>query len=262
MPLINRHDYRPTPKFFGTPHLGTFYGVELELDVKGHVEDNDPYTTEAAQATQDLLGDFVYLKHDGSIKGFEIVTHPASLQVHRNRWKKFFSSIPESLHATTKDGMHVHFSKAGLSRHQIWQIHNFINSQTRPAKPKPPWYFDDAAIAGIGGGPPWLKRLAGRNFVHYCRKVVKPEATVLQATIHGKYEAVNTCPKSTVEVRLFASTTKYEEFMLRLEFTAAMVQAVQQAVDPLTLASLKSFLASHPKRFPTLVAWLAKEKEI
>ena len=252
---INSHTYKPEPKFFGSPHLGTYFGVELELDVKGHKGDDSAPTRGAAEDTASVLGDFVYFKHDGSIQGVEIVTHPASLQVHRTRWKKFFASVPDNFLVAAHNGMHVHFTKKGLNKHQLWLIHNFINSQAKPGA-------SSGTSGCTGDGAQWLTKLAGRDFNGHAWRVIKPESKLTNFEQHGKYEAVNCAPSTTVEVRLFAATLKYQEFMLRLEFTAAMVQAVQQGTDPLTLESLKDFLRNHPKRFPVLVPWLAKEKQL
>ncbi|MDE1766611.1 MAG: hypothetical protein KGI27_10135 [Thaumarchaeota archaeon] len=250
---IYSHSYKPPAKFFGTPYLGVYLGVELELDIEGWMGDGD--SVRPASKVQDLLGDLVYFKHDGSISGVEIVTHPASLQVHRSRWKKFFKGIPKDFVVRDRDGMHVHFTRKDLTRHQVWQIHNFINSQTKRGA-------SDGTRGCTGDGAKWLVKLAGRDFnTHACR-LIKPEISVNEATAKGKYEAVNCTPSATVEVRLFAATLDYQEFMLRLEFVAALVQAVQLKVDPLTVQSLKDFLCKHPKRFPVLVPWLAKEGEL
>ena len=238
---INGHSYKPTPKFFGTPHLGVYLGVELELDVKHWTSNEDGWCHNAAEEASAILGDFVYFKHDGSIRGVEIVSHPASLHVHRQRWKKFFAGV-KLFTVTERDGLHVHFTKQGLTKHQLWLVHQFVNSQ------KP--------------GDSWLVKLAGRDFSNTARRIIKPESKIDDFAAAGKYESINCVPTATVEVRLFAATLDYQEFMLRLEFTAAIVQAVQQGTDPLTLESLKNFLRSHPKRFPVLVPWLAKEKQL
>lgn len=250
---IHSHSYKPPAKFFGTPHLGIYLGVELELDILGWQEDGDSETP--ATKASELLGDLAYFKHDGSIRGVEIVTHPASLQVHRARWKKFFQDIPEEFMARPRDGLHVHFTRKGLTKHQIWLIHNFVNSQSKPGA--------SAGTHGcVGDGAKWLVKLAGRDFNANAHRLIKPEMSVTDCKLKGKYEAINCAPAETIEVRLFAATTSYQEFMLRLEFVAALVQAVQQGTDPLTVASLKGWLRQHPKRFHVLVPWMAKEGEI
>ena len=247
---IHSHSYKPPAKFFGTPHLGIYLGVELELDIKGW--EGDRSSIGPATEAQKLLGDLAYFKHDGSISGVEIVTHPASLQVHRNRWKKFFGDLPKSFQVSDRDGLHVHFTRTGLTKRQLWLVHNFINSQTKAGA--------SAGTRGCtGDGAAWLVKLAGRDFNKNCKRLIKPEISVTQATELGKYEAVNYIPTSTGEMRLFAATLSYKEFMLRLEFTAALVQAAQQGTDPLNVDTFKKFLCSHPKRFPVLVPWMAKE---
>lgn len=249
MASIQMYNYKPTPKFFGTPHLGVYLGVELELDVVGcSARDNCPVKLATINKVEKLLGDFVYFKRDGSIDGVEIVSHPASLLVHRKRWKKFFDTFHEGkaigaffVHA--HDGLHVHATRTDLTKHQIWEIHSFVNGQIDERKE--------------GTAAKWLRDLAGRDFNNYAQRIVKPEMEVLSPKAFvSKYEAVNCLPPKTIEFRLFAATLDFEKFMLRLEFAAALVQAAQQLDCSLSFDSFKSFLATHPKRFPILVEWM------
>ena len=88
--LIKPYNYVPKePKFYGKAPF--FMGVELEVECDADSEVN----TKAKQVVK-ILGDFVYLKNDGSlIDGFEIVSHPATLAQHKLLWNAFLDNPPK-----------------------------------------------------------------------------------------------------------------------------------------------------------------------
>jgi hypothetical protein len=83
--FIKSYDYKPIPIFYGSgqPH----YGVELEIDCGGEYDGSAEDLNEIANKSNEHL----YFKHDGSLDdGFEIVSHPATLEYHLNGipWKE------------------------------------------------------------------------------------------------------------------------------------------------------------------------------
>ena len=79
------HDYyfKPRPIFYGT--RPRFFGVELEIDGAGEDSENASTLLNIANRKHS----FAYCKHDDSLDdGFEIVTHPMSLeyQLHEMPW--------------------------------------------------------------------------------------------------------------------------------------------------------------------------------
>ena len=74
---IKEYDYRPEPVFHGS--APRYFGVELEVDEGG--ESNDK--AESILSVANSYDENIYIKHDGSLRdGFEIVTHPMSLNYH------------------------------------------------------------------------------------------------------------------------------------------------------------------------------------
>ena len=74
---IEDYYYKPDPIFYGTGNR--FFGVELEVDCGGEVDDN---AAEVMHIGNNGL-EHIYCKHDGSLdEGFEIVTHPMTLFYH------------------------------------------------------------------------------------------------------------------------------------------------------------------------------------
>lgn len=260
--------------FQGAPRGKVYFGVELELDIDGVDEDryeepkledyidvcyHNDYRTccdpcrkyYEPQFQRDLklwkdqislykhpletMPNFVLLKEDGTVDGIEIVSAPASLRIHRNKWKKFFANLPKAYHANENCGMHVHLTRSVLSVEQQWAINEFINSDENEE---------------------WVIDLAGRDFVdnNYCGKKRKTREEMREA-FDSHHEAVSVSRKNTLEIRIFASTTKYTEFMLRLEFVAALVHFVQSekwSDTDLTPMKLCNFLRAHTLTYPVL----------
>ena len=81
--LIHDYYFKPRPIFCGTGPR--FFGVELEIDGAGEDSENASTLLNIANRKHS----FAYCKHDGSLDdGFEIVTHPMSLeyQLHEMPW--------------------------------------------------------------------------------------------------------------------------------------------------------------------------------
>jgi hypothetical protein len=86
---------------------------------------------DTANTVSDLLEGYAILKEDGSIStmpGFEIVTAPCSLSIHREKITEFFSNNPD---IDTDDdiniGLHIHISRKPISQLSIGKLLVFIN---------------------------------------------------------------------------------------------------------------------------------------
>lgn len=78
--IIHDYPYRPTPVLYGTGDR--FLGVELEIDGGGEI----PWKALAILRVANRRDRLVYCKHDSSLdNGFELVTHPMTLDFHKNR---------------------------------------------------------------------------------------------------------------------------------------------------------------------------------
>ena len=126
---INRYHEPFTLNFLGSPKDKRFYGVELEVEGA-----DDADLKEAARAVRDVMGAHLGdVQRDGSLNdGFEIITQPMSLDVHRNLWatdplfllrQKGFKS-----HQTTTCGLHIHVSRNALTEHHIEKLSLFLNN--------------------------------------------------------------------------------------------------------------------------------------
>lgn len=112
---IEDYFYKPEPIFYGSGNR--FFGVELEVDNGGEVDDN------AASVMRVGNGngfEHIYCKHDGSLEeGFEIVTHPMTMDYHLNEmpWKGVLTRL-KTLHYLSHQagtcGLHIHVNRSSL----------------------------------------------------------------------------------------------------------------------------------------------------
>ena len=108
---IEDYYYKPDPIFYGN---GTrYFGVELEVDSGGEIDDN----AEDVIAIGNRKANHIYCKHDGSLDdGFEIVTHPCTLDYHTNTlpWRAMLDELKDMdylSHQANTCGLHVHVNR-------------------------------------------------------------------------------------------------------------------------------------------------------
>lgn len=198
-----------------------FLGVEVE------VERNDGCKEAITEDVLRLVGhDYIILKTDGSLRGhkpFEIVTVPATLAYHKEKWKSFMSKenagIKQQLrsYASGNCGMHVHVSRESFTGLHLAKFLRFINSTENHA---------------------FITRLAGRGDGQYTRYTHHGEAKHLKAQLsslsryaaqgvnggaNGHYDAVSTSSRhGTIEVRIFRGNLAKSHFYKNIEFVHAL----------------------------------------
>lgn len=111
---IHNYYYKPDPIFYGEG--SRYFGVELEIDGAGESNKNAAAILDIANRSNEQ----VYIKHDGSLNdGFEIVTHPASLQFHLYEmpWREILEkakSLGYKSHQCGSCGLHVHINRSAF----------------------------------------------------------------------------------------------------------------------------------------------------
>jgi hypothetical protein len=163
----------------------------------------------------------VIVKRDGSIRnGFEIVTAPATLGVHKKAFSGFYGKV--KLDVLANCGMHVHVDKRKMNQMQIGKLLAFIYHRENI---------------------PHLEALAGRSFStnSYCRAEDEKKIThnftgryshkgTAYRSGDGKYQALNLSPTNTLEFRIFAPPLDEKTLFSRLELVQAMVDWTKPAV--------------------------------
>lgn len=227
------------------------FGLEVETHVK-----NNRSTDEAIRELHRLMGDGYYVtKSDGSLtNGFEIVTRPDSMKIHREQWLKMFESIDaspflkENLRSWSAPrqccGIHCHVDKAALSQLHLGKLNVFLNHKNNRT---------------------FIEKIAGRgsnSYTSFRDDVRVIDGRRLKAgTSPERYVALNV-GVHTAEMRLFRGTLNPETFFGILDFIEASVEWTGMgncsARSVSNVNDFSAFVHAEPYRYPFL---LSKIKE-
>ena len=185
------------------------FGVELEVQIRsGSLEKKLAAIHEAVNHETQQTGEYCFFERDGSIgEGFEMVTQPAGLDVHRDRLGRFLNNSQLKMgfrsHEGGACGLHVHVGREFLTQGQIYRVQSFLNDVRNEAL---------------------IRSIARRYDNNYCR--FKP--AMAKFTIHGKhsterYEALNVTNPETIEFRIFRGSLRYESVIASLEFVNSLL---------------------------------------
>lgn len=246
--------------------------VELEIDLEGAKKKNQDRLSLAINIKDALGDDFVITKEDGTLQmngkysdiegngslyaGFEIVSAPADLDTHKQRWNNLQEiqgyDLLRAWHTDTC-GFHVHVSKEALSPLQIDKIVYFVN------KPKNQKFIFEVA----GRDSDKFCRYYEKNFtdsLHPDRIISKEEK---EARNRSRRVAVNVSNPDTIEFRIFRGTIKPRHIIRNLEFVDAVCDYCHPYLySMLQMKDYKHFIDyvdANRKKWPMFAEWLAKK---
>ena len=233
--LIHDYYYKPEPIFYGNGLR--FFGVELEIDGGGESNDNASEILKLANAKNSLA----YCKHDGSLNdGFEIVTHPMSLDFHQHQmpWKEVLRNAVElgyTSHQAGTCGLHVHVSRLAFGTTEQEQ---------------------DAAIARVlyFFEKHWeellkFSRRTQHQLDHWASRYGykdQPREILEHAKkgYAGRYTAVNLTNRDTIEFRMFRGTLKCNTLLATLQLVDRICDvAIYLSDDELKALSWTTFVS-------------------
>lgn len=202
-----------------------YIGAELEYECV----DKEVQKVEVLE----MLHEHAILKSDGSLhNGFEIVTKPALMEEHERIMKPFFDNFPEGLIPKDNCGLHFHVSRAPLSLLTQGKMLEFMNN------------IDNRSfLEGIAGR--WSERWAKQS------PSIKM-SNILMRTSENRYQALNNSNKHTLEFRIFAPATTWENFAYKMEFCISL----SEYCNPCNGFSLKE-VASHE----SYLKWLSNKRK-
>jgi len=196
------------------------YGIELEID------DGD-YKQEAARAIAEAGRDHIYLKEDGSLSsaGFEIVTHPATLEYHVKRfpWEdicRVALNYGYRSHDTNTCGLHIHASRSLFGETEVEQDLTIAKIMLLFDR----WYDDQ------------IVKFARRNLANMRRWADKPDADIQpedndneainksKKTANHRYKAINLCNAHTIEFRIFKGTLKRDTIIASIQWIDVLIK--------------------------------------
>ena len=188
-----------------------YLGVELETRAK----DGQLISDLVIDITGTQMPSFVICKSDSTTgyMGFEIVTRPATFDVHKTSWGDFFNWAKDKIHTSgTNLGMHVHVSRSAFTSLQIGKLLKFFNRDSNRDL---------------------VDFVAGRGFNEYSNphashKVTDAMIFGMRAANMHRYAYVNTANKDTLELRFFKATLCEPLFWARLEFAQSACEFIKK----------------------------------
>lgn len=258
---INDYSYKPEPIFYKsddnyvTYDNQRYYGVELEVDKGGKYNDY----AENILDTGNQHNEHIYIKSDGSLDdGFEIVSHPMTLEYHINEmyWEDVIHEAKKlgyRSHDTSTCGLHIHIGRNELGStydHQeevIAKIMYFIelhwNEMLKFSRRTQSNMNRWSARIGYETTPQKVLNKAKENY--------------------NRYVAVNLQNRSTVEIRMFRGTIKYNTFVATLQMVDKIVDiAINLTDEEIDNLSWSEFVSTLDKsKYSQLIQYL-KERSL
>ena len=248
--LINSYSYKPRPYFFGT---ATYHmGFELEVESDGNS------IRDGAEVVSNALGERIYLKEDGSLsQGFEIVTHPHSLNEYQQNFD--WSALRQLRRLgfrswdTSTCGLHVHVSRTAFGfAHKRSEI---VKVQAHELRFMKLIYDNDRQIS----------RLAGRTSSY---ATFEDKGRLVSKVKHGnqengRYSAINSENSETLEVRVFRGSLKPERVLMALELVQCAVEYtrdlhVSASNKALSWMMFTGYVGANASTYPHLFAAMEK----
>ena len=208
--VIQGYYYKPEPIFYGTGPR--YFGVELEIDEGG--ERGDYASQILSQANVDFT-ERLYCKHDGSLSnGFELVTHPMSLEYHQEEmpWPEVLRtarSLGYRSHQTQTCGLHVHLSRKAFGE---------TEAEQEPAIARILYFVEkhwEELLKFSRRTPRQLERWAARYGYKDRPQEILEHAK--KGSHAGRYSCVNLENRATIEFRMFRGTLKLNSLLATLQ---------------------------------------------
>lgn len=246
---IHEYSYKPEPIFYGDSNR--YFGVELEIDGAGK---DDGYAEELLDIAN-MREDHIYIKTDGSLDdGMEIVTHPMSLEYHKDFcWEDIMHHavrLGYRSHQTSTCGLHIHVNRDSLGEYRegqeevisriLYFVEHHWNEMLKFSRRSEYAMNRWAARYGYENSPKAIMDKAKKNY--------------------GRYVAVNLCNYHTIEFRLFRGTLKYNTLIATLELVNRICDiALSYTDDEMSKLSWSEFVAGITE--PELIQYL-KERSL
>lgn len=227
------------------------FGWEVEVHVRNDRSINDIIT----ELHQRVGGGYYVTKSDGSlINGFEIVTRPDSMEIHRQEWLRIFEAIAGSEllreHLRSCDsprqccGIHCHIDKSMLSQLHLGKLNVWLNHPNNRS---------------------FIEKVAGRgsnSYTSFKDEVRVSDGRALKVgTSPERYVALNV-GQNTAEMRIFRGTLQPKNFFKNLDFVEASVEWTGAAnCSARSVTDVKEFIQyvlGQQSRFPHLVEKLCE----
>lgn len=237
---IHDYYYKPEPIFHGDSPR--YFGVELEVDDGGELASTAQELQEIANETEELI----YCKHDGSLSdGFEIVTHPMTLDYHCNSmpWESLLKraiALGYRSHRTSTCGLHVHTNR---------NCFGVTEEQQETCIARVLYFFEkhwEEFLKFSRRSEQQLNRWASRYGYKEQPKDILDHAKKGYGS--GRYTCINLSNAETIEFRIFRGTLKLNTLIATLQLLDKICDvALFLSDEELKKLSWTSFVSSIDK---------------
>jgi hypothetical protein len=211
---VSEYSYKPDPIFYGHDN-NLFMGVEVEMDCGG----NSNYSARQLMGIMNEYGhSHIYIKEDGSIsEGFEVVSHPATLDYHMNsmKWEKMFDKavvLDYRSHSTQSCGLHVHISRDFFGDGESEQDVGIMKLLYLVER------FWDEVLKFSRRSEAKAKQWANRYGLYNSEQNDPSQLLDRAKADTARYRAVNLLNEHTIEIRIFRGSLRYETLIATLQF--------------------------------------------
>lgn len=252
---ILEYSFKPIPAFklgkYEKRRKDTlFFGVEWEFENESQ-KNHEFYTKKFHSFFKDRL---FYIKKDSTIRnGVELVTFPFTWGRFKEdvpAWSNVFAIAQEELRASSSDktwhgscGIHIHTSRNAYTTAQLYKKIKFTYKK-----------YNREFIMGISG------REKENEYFRF-RKVDEEHVPLIAKMkclqSHERHSAINLQTNSTVEDRIFASTTRSSIFFKNLEFVHAVYYFSRDySMKKTNWEDFLDYISTKPKTYANLHAYI------
>lgn len=261
-PELYDYSFKPTPIFLPKwTKDNLFLGVELETDTYDHSHDTK-IAIDQLWNLSTIHSKAFYLKQDGSLDyGFEIVTHPATLQYHQEcfPWQEIttiVTSCSGKSHNTRTCGLHIHFNVDFYGSNTKEQNINTLKLLYLVER-----YWDRIATFSRRDSyslNQWAKRYR-KQFSNWT-----PEKLQIEKYNAPRNAAVNITNEDTLEVRVFRGTLHLPTILATIEFVDYLARTAKAtSIQKLQRIAWTRFVKKiDPKIYPHLTPYLIQRRLI
>jgi hypothetical protein len=261
--IIHSYSYKPYYTFFGT---GSYHlGFELEVEL----QDGDRTLNYGAEKLLEVIGHRAYYKYDGSVEdGFEIVTHPHTLEEYQTRFPWDFVPLARrmgyrSWNADASCGFHVHVGRVAFGpgknpreSDKTYLERTIIVRQRHEIRFTKLFYDNQRQVERIAGRQANMYAQFGdKNRIYH--KIKRGWST------DGRYSVINTENRDTIEVRIFKGSLNQARLLANLELVHCAVEytrdlKVTGTNKALSWVKFTGYVGQNMEKYPHLFALMEK----
>lgn len=254
---IEEYGYKPYPEFLGECSDNLYIGVELEVDYGNVYEASRCLSKEYST---------IYLKRDGSLeKGFEIVSHPATLSyhIHQLGWEDIMDVCLDwnmKSHDTTTCGLHCHVSRLFFGETDDEQDLHIAKLILLIDK-----FWDNYIVPFSRRHLESLERWAAKPSVNILDTDTEKDIIdkVKDTKYRGRYQGINLENCETIEFRIFRGTLKLNTFIATLQFVDCICRyAKEMKLSGIYTVNWSDLFSGKDMLYPELMNYLESKNLI